>query len=101
MAPLRWLLADAMLLNKFVPKEKDPIKQREWILGSSINSDVQRPLTIHQHGYEFNARRVVADWVGDEDCFYIWSVLLLVRGSSVFCRVRYNVANRKVGALPT
>jgi len=84
-----------MLLNKFVPKEKDPIEQREWILRCPINSDVQRPLTIRQHGYEVSTCCVLGDWVGDEDCFYIWSVLLLVRGSSVFCRVRYNVANRK------
>ncbi len=86
-----------MFLNEFVPKEKDPIEQRKWVNTCPINFDFQRPLAVRRRGKKFNTRSALGDRVGDENCLYLWSILPLVRSASVFCGVRYNIANRKVG----
>ena len=90
-----------MLLNKFVPKAKNPIKNRVWILRFSIHSNLQRPFWVRYLGIEFDTRRTLGYRVGDENRLYLWAVLPPVRSASVFCRVRNDIANRKVGALPT
>ncbi len=94
-------LGGAVFLNEFVPKGEDSIEQIKWVFTVSIYFDFQRPVKTRLYGYEFNAGGVVGDWAGDEDSFYIWPARLRVRDASVFCGVRYDIANRKVGTLPT
>ncbi len=90
-----------MLLNEPVPKAKDPIEQRKWINKVPISFDFQRPLAARGRGNKFNTCRALNDRVSDENCFYLRSVLSLVRSTSMFCGVRYDIADRKVGILPT